>query len=116
MTDIEKRHFPELPDRPIPKWLDRMTDKDRAIYEEAREVQVEELQLTISGIIEQYIPGIDEADPQLLHALSLRWASGLRNHWEVGIQDGIEITEESRRPIDDWNSMVARNHVGNWAG
>lgn len=116
MTEIEKTRFPELPERQIPSWLERMSDADRVTYEEARELQVEELQLTISGIIEQYMPGIDEWDPQLLHALSLRWANGVRIHWEAGIQDGIEIAQESRRSQDDWNSMVVRHHVGNWAG
>lgn len=110
------RTFPDLPQGERVPWIEMMPDAERSRYDAGMQEAYEEVRDSVTEIISQFIPEIEETDPDLLQALATRWVYGLRMQFEAGVQAGLELSDQLRRPIHEWNQMVARNHIGNPSG
>lgn len=104
------RELPPLPEGPNLPWISHLKGSDREEYETTRKENIEELLPDVLEKLKLYFPNVVEADPEMAAALVLRWATGLRNYFEAGIQEGGDIASKNfQRERDHFHSIeIAR--------
>lgn len=80
-------------------WVQSLSEADKLVYEQTRLKDIEDLVPRGRDLIEEYFPGIAEHYPNTVEQFVIRWATGLRNSLEEGIQVGID---NARRSRDDY--------------
>lgn len=116
---------PELPPRPILPWHPEV-GPDRAAYDKERQREIEMFMEVIrEKVLPLYFPELMAQEPDRVAALVLRWATGMRNQYEEGIQRGIQKERSDsdrlrqpghrRRGLKDESAWPSRPGTG-WVG
>jgi len=93
-----------------PEWVEGLSPSQKRDYEESRQRDIEAFTSQVWGIIDAYLPGIAETHPEAVEALAVRWATGLRNQHEGGMQAGKDAWDPRGYSYEE---SFMRNAVGN---
>lgn len=82
---------------PRGKWVERMSDVDRAEYDDHVERESVGLKATAKDVLTEYFPDLvaDESSTAVVEAFINRWAGSAQCQFENGVDYGIEL-ESSR--------------------
>lgn len=94
-----------IPTSELP-WVKSLKGADRAIFEQAREENIVELIPEVEQVVRDMVPTLETEHPEQFVALVGRYATGLRNYFEVGMQSGLDARDarhEAER--SRWHSL-----------
>ncbi len=84
-----------IPAPETPEWVRGLDDALRSSYDQVRQRNIDALLPGVRTLLESCVPGLGSERPDEFEAAALLWATGLRNHFEDGIQVFMEAYDRN---------------------